>query len=210
MGNNLCPIYDYGSIASDNDYPGSDTCSPCQIDPCQNGGSCVNVNGFFQCKCPANFNGIFCNQTANGPLLSMTAQISSKRHSGTTGRIWVEVIGSLGNSGPYFLGFGMGPGQTLSLVDLQLESDVGSIWGLKIITSYFPDGLRINRIDISSPQPLTLGRQFVRGEAILAGRRLFFFFLLTSFHSLSYDFLVPHFSSFERHSCHFQRCGCRQ
>jgi len=175
MGNNLCPIYNYGSTASENDYPEDNSCTPCEIDPCQNGGTCTNLNGFFRCECLEGFNGIFCERVASGPIKEVTVTTSRRRYSGTVGRTWLEVVGTNGTSGPHFVAFGVDRDSSLSFPSFQLDFDVGRILFLRAFASYFPDGWRIQRIAMSPGEPSIFGTNvFLRDQATVEGKNLLY------------------------------------
>jgi len=189
MGNNLCPIYDYSLQAIESDFPGDPSCSPCQIDPCLNGGTCVNTNGFFRCACPEGFNGIYCDRTATGPHLNLTIETSRRKNSGTHGRAWIDIIGSAGTSGPHFVAFGTQPDEVLFLPNLQLDFDVGNVRAIRADISLWRDGWRIKAITISPGSPSVFGYNvFLRRSFTLEGTKLiltiyplFFFFFFFFF-----------------------------
>ena len=55
---------------------GCDVSDACSSDPCENGGSCVNVGASYKCHCTQEFYGKNC-QIGNVKLLSSQAQISN-------------------------------------------------------------------------------------------------------------------------------------
>jgi len=171
MGNNLCPIYNYSSTAPNNDQPATISCTPCEIDPCQNGGTCTNLNGFFHCECLEGFNGIFCERVASGPIKEVTVTTGRRQHSGTVGRTWLEVVGTNGTSGPHFVAFGVDQDSSLSFPSFQLDFDVGRILFLRAFASYSPDGWRIQRITMSPGEPSVFGANvFLRDQATVEGK----------------------------------------
>ena len=68
----------------------------CQGSPCQNGGTCVNLNDAFVCTCPAAFSGKTCNSKLNNFINSFCVIKFRKIPIISSGLIFVQKAFLLG------------------------------------------------------------------------------------------------------------------
>jgi len=87
-------------------------------------------------------------QTPSPLAVNITMNVSKRTHSGTSGRIGVILEGSLGSSGPFYLGSGFPTSSTWEYKDI-LFPDVGELYAIQMTNDVPSDGLRVKSLEIT-------------------------------------------------------------